>query len=294
VQLELVAAKCRELGASVEIVPTDVTVVEDCKTLATVAAQKFNGAVDLLILNAGIGMRGKVDEITDPLIYKHLIDTNYLGCVWVTHFMVKLINAAAGRIVVVSSASGRLGVPRFASHFSLVCCCLMVVRRMAGYSGSKHALHGFFDALRCEGTAVTIVCPGFVATDMPQKNLSGILFSFFHFCLFLCPHADVHNSVWCSGRQQRRGRSRHTDARGCGCSGNHDCSGSGRARGDSGPSDESGRDTATAATGRRGLAAAQAHEPPQVDGREKLEARTVVRVKRFKPGEGLRLRSHVP
>ena len=42
---------------------------------------------------------------------------------------------------------------------------------MAGYCGSKHALHGFFDALRNEGHRVTIVCPGFVATDMPTKNL---------------------------------------------------------------------------------------------------------------------------
>lgn len=44
---------------------------------------------------------------------------------------------------------------------------------MAGYSGSKHALHGFFDALRCEDVNVTAVCPGFVDTDMPKKNLSA-------------------------------------------------------------------------------------------------------------------------
>ncbi|HHQ47303.1 MAG TPA: SDR family NAD(P)-dependent oxidoreductase, partial [Acidobacteria bacterium] len=43
------------------------------------------------------------------------------------------------------------------------------------YSASKHALHGFFGALRVElresGASVTIVCPGYVATPMRTRAL---------------------------------------------------------------------------------------------------------------------------
>ena len=44
---------------------------------------------------------------------------------------------------------------------------------LLGYCMSKAALHGFFEALRNEGSVgVTMVCPGFMDTDMPKKNLT--------------------------------------------------------------------------------------------------------------------------
>jgi short-subunit dehydrogenase len=47
----------------------------------------------------------------------------------------------------------------------------------SGYCGAKHALHGFFDVLRMEhqkdGVQVTLVCPGFVRTDIARNALVG-------------------------------------------------------------------------------------------------------------------------
>lgn len=47
----------------------------------------------------------------------------------------------------------------------------------SGYCGVKHALHGFFDALRMEhekdGITVTIICPGFIQTDVAKNALVG-------------------------------------------------------------------------------------------------------------------------
>ena len=47
----------------------------------------------------------------------------------------------------------------------------------SGYCGAKHALHGFFDALRAEHhkdhIAVTIVCPGFIHTDISRHSLTA-------------------------------------------------------------------------------------------------------------------------
>ena len=47
----------------------------------------------------------------------------------------------------------------------------------SSYSASKHALHGFFDALRAEhfddNIKVTLICPGFVATEISKNALTG-------------------------------------------------------------------------------------------------------------------------
>ena len=47
----------------------------------------------------------------------------------------------------------------------------------SSYAASKHALQGFFDSLRLEHARdhidVTIVCPGFVRTDISHNALAG-------------------------------------------------------------------------------------------------------------------------
>ena len=57
----------------------------------------------------------------------------------------------SGDIVVVSSLIGHFSTPL-----------------RSAYAASKHALHGFFDALRAEvladGLHVMLVCPGFIRT----------------------------------------------------------------------------------------------------------------------------------
>ena len=47
----------------------------------------------------------------------------------------------------------------------------------SAYCGAKHALHGFFDALRLEhekdNIKVTMICPGFVNTNVARNALTG-------------------------------------------------------------------------------------------------------------------------
>ena len=81
---------------------------------------------------------------------------NYLGAVRCAWHALPHLKASHGLIAVVSSLQGKSGFP---GH--------------AGYSGSKHALHGFFDSLRAElstdGVGVTIVCPGVVDTEFSVR-----------------------------------------------------------------------------------------------------------------------------
>jgi short-subunit dehydrogenase len=62
--------------------------------------------------------------------------------------------------VVISSLLGKIAAPA-----------------RSAYCASKHALHGFFDALRAEvhrhGVFVTIICPGFVRTNASMNALTG-------------------------------------------------------------------------------------------------------------------------
>jgi short-subunit dehydrogenase len=83
---------------------------------------------------------------------------NYLGCAWITAHALRHLKQRRGRIVVVSSLTGLTGVPT-----------------RTAYCASKHALHGFFDALRVElrgsGVSVTLACPDFVLSEMHRRAL---------------------------------------------------------------------------------------------------------------------------
>ncbi|RYF47991.1 MAG: SDR family NAD(P)-dependent oxidoreductase, partial [Cytophagaceae bacterium] len=65
-----------------------------------------------------------------------------------------------GHFVVTSSVAGKLGT-----------------KQRSGYCASKHALHGFFDALRAEthaeGLRVTLVCPGYIRTPISMNALDA-------------------------------------------------------------------------------------------------------------------------
>jgi short-subunit dehydrogenase len=86
---------------------------------------------------------------------------NFFGPVALTkQVLPSMISRGEGHIVVVSSLLGKFATPN-----------------RAAYSASKHALHGFFDALRAEihaeGIAVTMICPGFIRTYASFNALEG-------------------------------------------------------------------------------------------------------------------------
>jgi dehydrogenase/reductase SDR family protein 7B len=91
----------------------------------------------------------------------HLMTVNYFGPVVLTKAILPaMLVRRKGHIVVVSSIVGKFGAPL-----------------RSGYVASKHALHGFFDSLRAEivgsGINLTLVCPGFVQTNISVAALRG-------------------------------------------------------------------------------------------------------------------------
>ncbi|QJR09728.1 3-phenylpropionate-dihydrodiol/cinnamic acid-dihydrodiol dehydrogenase [Usitatibacter rugosus] len=157
-ELEAIAVRCRAKGAKVIAVKADVGVEADCKAMVDATIAAF-GRIDTLVNNAGATMWARFEDIGDMSILQRIMQVNYMGAVYCTHYALPHLKASKGRLVGVSSLAGRTGVPT-----------------RTGYAASKHAMTGFFDSLRIEldgsGVTVTMIYPGFVSTGI-RENASG-------------------------------------------------------------------------------------------------------------------------
>lgn len=142
----------------VTIVTLDQSNLEQSAAAAREALAAFGG-LDVVILNGGISQRSLGIE-TDLAVDVQLMTVNYLSNVaMIKAILPALIAQPAARIGVVSSLVGVVGSPY-----------------RTGYAASKHALHGFFDSLRAEipeTVSITLVCPGFVKTNVSINALTG-------------------------------------------------------------------------------------------------------------------------
>ncbi len=150
-ELKSLADECRQLGGRCMYVTTDVTSQADCQKLVDGAVQEFR-RVDTLINNAGVTMWARFDELQTLEPLHTIMETNYFGSVYCTHAALPHLKKSRGRIVQISSLTGKAGVPT-----------------RSGYAASKHAMVGFFDSLRIEladsGVTVTSVYPDFVRSE---------------------------------------------------------------------------------------------------------------------------------
>jgi short-subunit dehydrogenase len=158
------ALKLQELRSSVphpervHVLPFDLADLASIPEIVR-RAQSFC-SIDVVILNAGRSQRSLAQE-TSFEVYRELMNVNYLGNVALTQSLLpSFVNRNSGQFVVISSLVGKFGTPY-----------------RSGYSASKHALHGYFDSLRAEmmmqnlKIAVTIICPGFVQTEISFNAL---------------------------------------------------------------------------------------------------------------------------
>ena len=143
----------------VKILPLDLEKYSTMESKVTTALSFFN-EIDVLVNNAGVSQRSLIVD-TEFEVYKKLMDINYLGTVALTKALLPyFIKAKKGHFVTVTSLMGKFGSPY-----------------RSGYCGAKHALHGFFDVLRMEhekdGVDVTLICPGFVQTNIAKNALTA-------------------------------------------------------------------------------------------------------------------------
>ncbi len=155
-KLQSVAKACEGNGAKTLVVQGDISKPEDCKKLYNETIKNFN-TIDHLVLNAGISMWAEFEEITDLSLFQKLIETNYLGAVYLTYYCLPSLIKSKGMITAISSIQGKIAVP---NH--------------TGYVASKHALTGFLNTLRMEvkdkGVDVMLVMPHWLRGTDLRKN----------------------------------------------------------------------------------------------------------------------------
>ncbi|MBZ3900381.1 SDR family oxidoreductase [Streptomyces griseiscabiei] len=135
------------------ILPLTLDVTD--KTAAFEAVQRAHahfGRLDVLVNNAGYGLFGAVEELTEQQMRDQL-ETNFFGALWVTQAALPLLREqGSGHIVQISTVGGVTAFPN-----------------LGGYNASKWALEGLTEALAQEvsafGINVTLVEPGGYATD---------------------------------------------------------------------------------------------------------------------------------
>jgi NAD(P)-dependent dehydrogenase (short-subunit alcohol dehydrogenase family) len=135
------------------VLPLQLDVTDKAQVDATVkqAAQHF-GRLDVVVNNAGYGLFGAIEEITEAQARAQM-ETNLFGALWVTQAALPILREqGSGHIIQVSSIGGVQAFPV-----------------LGLYHASKWALEGFSQSLAAEvrdlGIHVTIVEPTGYPTD---------------------------------------------------------------------------------------------------------------------------------
>jgi NAD(P)-dependent dehydrogenase (short-subunit alcohol dehydrogenase family) len=131
--------------------PLDVTDAAAADAAVRAAVDRF-GRLDVVVNNAGHGVRGAVEEVPDEA-FRATMEVNFFGALAVTRAVLPVLRAQGhGHIVQITSMGGLVGLP------------------LAGaYIASKWALEGLSESLTQEvaglGIAVTVVEPTAFATS---------------------------------------------------------------------------------------------------------------------------------
>ncbi len=161
-ELERVRDRCIEAGLSasqVLVLPLDVTDHGAMPGAVRTVRDTF-GRIDILINNAGISQRSKCVD-TDMAVYRTIFEVDVLGQIALTKEVLPvMLEQRSGHLAVTSSVAGKIGAPL-----------------RTGYCAAKHAMMGFFDALRAEtaaeGLKVTTITPGYIRTNVSENALNG-------------------------------------------------------------------------------------------------------------------------
>lgn len=141
----------------VKYLAVDFSDLEQVKKSMHEIIKVFDGSIDVLINNAGIGYHGKIETIdVDEL--KEVFAVNTLAPIIITSKLLPFVSRSeAGHIINVSSILGSRPMVR-----------------TAAYTASKHALTGFTKVLRLEasqqGVRVTAIEPGAIETAFAQRT----------------------------------------------------------------------------------------------------------------------------
>jgi short-subunit dehydrogenase len=158
-ELEKVRGECLH-PERVDVFALDLANAPSLEGAYASAESLCGNPIDVIVHCGGISQRAPAVE-TSAAVDRQMLEVNYFGTVALTRSALPaMIARKSGHIVVVTSLMGIFSSPLRSS-----------------YCAAKHALHGYFNALRAEtvnhNLHVTIVCPGYIQTDISRNALVG-------------------------------------------------------------------------------------------------------------------------
>lgn len=161
-----VRERCIQVGRAmglkeedVRVLPLDLSAFSSHEADVESAIGLF-GHIDRVVHSGGITSRS-IGMETGLEVDRRVMDVNHFGVLSVTKLVLPhMVGRGMGHVVVITSVVGKIGT-----------------QLRSAYAASKHALHGWFDSVRLEldgsGVDVTLVCPGFIATELTMNALTA-------------------------------------------------------------------------------------------------------------------------
>ncbi|WP_293946967.1 MULTISPECIES: SDR family oxidoreductase [unclassified Sphingobacterium] len=154
------AEKEQELKELPNVTLAKLDVTDGLAIQNTVSSILQSHSVDVVLNNAGYGLIGPLEALTDEQIMSQ-VHTNLLGVINITRAFVPYFRERKnGRFINITSTFGLLGYPT---------CSI--------YNATKFAVDGFSEGLAYElaqfGVKVKVVAPGGMQTDFAGRSLQG-------------------------------------------------------------------------------------------------------------------------
>ncbi len=155
-RIEELARRIEEAGGRALATTADVGDEDQARAFVERTASEL-GRLDVLVNNAGVMLLGPVAGAPTEE-WRRMVEVNVFGVLYCTHAALPVMkDQGSGHIVTVSSVAGRFARPG-----------------SAVYNLTKFGVGAFSEALRqevaLEGIRVTLIEPGFVATELQGHN----------------------------------------------------------------------------------------------------------------------------
>lgn len=154
-KLQALAQEIHLMGAETLVVQTDLSKLDDIQSLVAQTMERF-GRIDILVNNAGFGRLDWLEKLDPVKDIQAQIDVNVMGVIQTTRLVLPMMmKQRSGSIINMCSMAGLVATPTYSI-----------------YAATKHAVHGFSEALRREvkpwGIDVSLIYPGGVMTEFNQ------------------------------------------------------------------------------------------------------------------------------
>lgn len=147
-----------DLADVARVTPLALDVTDPAQIHAAADQAMAGGAIDVVFNNAGYGLAGPLEAITDAQLVRQ-VETNLLGAIRVAQVFVPHLRARGAGTIITTTSVGALTAYPFHSI----------------YHATKWALEGFSESLAFElarfGVAVKTVSPGGIVSDFHARSI---------------------------------------------------------------------------------------------------------------------------